>query len=80
MELKADGSYELKSYFVLEDALYEFVETGTYQVDGSILIITPQGGEDALEGTVNENGSITVPIKPSQMARQRTESTFSTEG
>ena len=75
LELKADGSYELKSYFVLEDALYEFVEIGTYQVNGSKLIVTPQG-EDALEGTVNENGSITVPIKPSQMARQRTESTL----
>ena len=29
LELKADGSYELKSYFVLGDTLYDFVETGS---------------------------------------------------
>ncbi|HPT83428.1 MAG TPA: hypothetical protein PLM25_06020 [Limnochordia bacterium] len=75
VELKADGSYELKSYFVVGDALYDFVETGTYQVDGSRLVLVPEG-EDALEGTVNADGSITVPVKPSQMARQRTESTL----
>lgn len=75
VELKADGSYELKSYFVLGDALYEYVETGTYQVDGSKLVLVP-AGEDALEGVINADGSITVPVKPSEMARQRTESTL----
>jgi len=74
LELKADGSYELKSCFVLGDTLYDFVETGTYQVAGSQLTIVPEG-EEALEGVISD-GSITVPVKPSQMARERTESTL----
>lgn len=75
LELKADASYELKSYFVMGDELYEFIETGSYSVDGSNLALTPEG-EDTLEGTVNADGSITVPVKPSAMARQRTTSTL----
>ena len=75
VELKADESYELKSYFVMGDALYEFVETGAYAVDGGKLVITP-AGQDALVGTLNSDGSITMEVKPSQMASKRTEATL----
>ena len=75
VELKADESYELKSYFIMGDALYEFIEVGTYSVEGAKLVITP-AGEEAIEGTVNSDGSITVGVKPSQMARSRTEATL----
>jgi len=75
VELKADDTYELKSYFVMGDALYEFVEVGSYVIEGSKLVITPQG-EEALEGSVNSDGTITIEVKPSQMARSRTEATL----
>ncbi|HHT91738.1 MAG: hypothetical protein QM451_02320 [Bacillota bacterium] len=72
VELKADDSYELKSYFVMGDVLYEFIETGTYSVDGAQLVITPEG-QEPIEGSVNSDGTITIGVKPSQMARERTE-------
>jgi hypothetical protein len=75
VELKADNSYELKSYFVMGDALYEFVETGAYTIDGSKLVITPEG-QDPIEGSLNSDGTITVAVKPSAMASKRTESTL----
>jgi len=75
VELKADDSYELKSYFVMGDALYEYIETGAYTRDGAKLVITPEG-QDAIEGSLNSDGTITVGVKPSQMASKRTESTL----
>lgn len=75
LELKEDSTYELKSYFVLGDALYEFIETGAYQTEGSKLVLTPAGAEP-IEGTINGDGSLTVAVQPSQMARARTESTL----
>jgi hypothetical protein len=75
VELKADDSYELKSYFIMGDALYEFVEMGAYTIDGSKLVITPEG-QDPIEGSLNNDGSITTQVKPSQMASRRTESTL----
>ena len=75
VELKADDTYEIKSYFIMGDTLYEFIETGAYIVDGSKLVIIPEG-QDAIEGTLNSDGSITTQVKPSQMASKRTESTL----
>lgn len=74
VELKADGSYELKSYFVMGDDLYEFIETGAYVLDmaAGTFVITPEG-KDAVNGSLNADGTITVGVKPSQMASQRTE-------
>ncbi len=75
VELKADDTYELKSYFIMGDVLYEFIETGAYIVDGTKLIITPSG-QEAVEGSLNNDGSLTIGVKPSQMASKRTESTL----
>ncbi len=75
LELKADATYEINSYFVMGDALYEFIESGSYVVDGSKLTITPEG-QDAIEGAFNSDGTISIGIKPSQMARTRTDATL----
>ena len=50
------------------------METGSYQGAGVQLSIVPEG-EEALEGVISD-GSITVPVKPSLMARERSESTL----
>lgn len=75
VELKADATYELKSYFVMGDSLYEFIETGAYVIDGGKLVITP-AGQDPVEGSLNSDGTITIGVKPSQMASKRTEATL----
>lgn len=75
LELKADNSYEVKSYFLMGNALYDFTETGTYVLNGSKLTITPTG-QEAIEGSVNNDGTVTISVKPSQMASKRTESTL----
>lgn len=77
LELKEDKSYEIKSYFLMGDTLYDFVETGTYVLDSDNgkLVITPQG-QEAIEGSIDTDGSITIGIKPSQMAPRRTEATL----
>lgn len=75
LELKGDGSYEIKSYFIMGDALYEHVETGVYSVDGSKLVITPEG-QDPVQGTLIDDGSIFISLKPSMMARERTEASL----
>jgi hypothetical protein len=75
LELKEDAAYEIKSYFIMGDALYELIETGTYTVDGSKLVITPEG-QDPVEGSFNDDGTVTISVKPSMMARERTEATL----
>ena len=77
LELKEDQSYEIKSYFIMGDELYDFTETGTYVLDAANgkITITPQG-QEAIDGSLNKDGSITIGIKPSQMAPRRTESTL----
>lgn len=75
VELKADDTYELKSYFIMGDTLYEFVETGAYSVTGTKVVITP-ADQEAVEGSLNSDGALTIGVKPSQMASKRTESTL----
>lgn len=75
VELKADDTYELKSYFIMGDTLYEFIETGAYSVDGTKVVITP-AAQEPIEGSLNSDGTLTIAVKPSQMASKRTESTL----
>jgi len=75
LELKDDKTYEIKSYFIMANELYDFSEIGAYSLDANKLVITPQG-QDPIEGSVNADGSITIPIKPSPMAPRRTEATL----
>ncbi len=72
IDFKADGSYVIKSYFVMGDSLYDYVEEGTYSVSGEELQITPNGGE-AIVGNVNADGTVAISIKPSMMASKRTD-------
>lgn len=72
IDFQADENYVIKSYFIMGDALYDYVETGTYSVSGKELTITPDGGE-AITGSINEDGSVAISIKPSMMASKRTE-------
>ncbi len=77
LELKEDFNYEIESYFIMGDEVYDFVETGTYELDliNEKITITPDGGE-TIEGQLNDDDTITIGVKPSQMAPSRTESTL----
>lgn len=72
IDFQADGNYIIKSYFIMGDALYDYVEKGTYSVSGKELTIIPDDGE-VVTGSVNEDDSVSISIKPSMMAPKRTD-------
>lgn len=61
-----NGEYTLVSNFVMGEEDYEFVETGTYTVEGSVVTLTPEGG-NAVTGSVHLYFTATLPIKASAM-------------
>ncbi len=63
----AFGVYVFHSDFEMGGSAYSYDEFGTYTVDGDSITITPVG-EDAVTGTINEDGTITIGIKASSMA------------
>jgi hypothetical protein len=62
----AHGNYHFYSEFEMAGTLYNFIEVGTYAVDGTTLTITPDGGE-AVTGTIGD-GTVTIGVKASAMA------------
>ncbi|MFA5006733.1 MAG: hypothetical protein WC509_04660 [Candidatus Izemoplasmatales bacterium] len=62
----ADGAYAFRSVFEMGEEAYSFEETGTYSVAGDVLTMTPEGGS-AATGTVAPDGSISAPVKASEM-------------
>jgi hypothetical protein len=63
----AHGNYHFYSEFEMAGTLYNFIEVGTYAVDGTTLTITPDGGE-AVTGTIGQDDTISIGIKASAMA------------
>jgi len=61
----AFGDYTFVSEFEMAEETYQFFEYGTYEVDGTELTITPEGGEPVV-GSIGD-GTITIGIKASAM-------------
>jgi hypothetical protein len=64
--LGLDGTYSVFSTFIMSEETYTFTEIGTFTQAGSIITITPDAGT-AVEGTINNDGTINVSIKASSM-------------
>lgn len=62
-----DGEYYFVSEFEMGGEPYTFEETGTYEVYGTHITMTPEGGE-AVEGDYLGDGVISISIKASEMA------------
>ena len=73
LTLKAGQRYEFASEFAMGGEVYTYNETGSWNVDGEQFTLTPVGGE-AVQGTIDANGAITIGVLASEMARSRTES------
>ena len=73
LTLGAGLRYEFVSEFTMQGTLYTYRETGYWSVDGEAFTLEP-ADEPPVEGTINAAGEITVGIRPSEMARSRTES------
>lgn len=64
--LGLDGTYAVFSTFIMSEEVYTFTENGTFTQAGSVITITPNEGE-AVDGTINNDGTINVSIKASTM-------------
>jgi len=73
LTLKAGLRYEFSSEFAMGGEVYTYSETGSWNVDGDEFTLVP-AGEEAVQGTMDADGAITVGIRASEMARSRTES------
>jgi hypothetical protein len=73
LTLKAGLRYEFSSEFAMSGEAYTYSETGSWNVNGEQFTLYP-AGEEAVPGTIGADGAITVAIRPSEMARLRTES------
>ena len=62
-----DGDYYFISEFEMGGEYYTFEEFGTYEVSGTTITMTPEGGE-AVEGEYLGDGVISISIKASEMA------------
>ncbi|XMB72280.1 hypothetical protein RJI07_09260 [Mycoplasmatota bacterium WC30] len=62
----AHGMYNFCSEFEMGGESYNYLETGTYTVEGTALTLTPEG-ESAVVGSIGD-GEITISIKASSMA------------
>ncbi|MDP3130357.1 MAG: hypothetical protein Q8N15_03360, partial [Bacillota bacterium] len=60
------GNYTFHSEFTMSEVPYTFDETGSYTLEGAVLTTTPLDGE-AVAGTLNADGSVTVSVKASTM-------------
>ncbi|HAQ56375.1 MAG TPA: hypothetical protein DCR44_03080 [Acholeplasmatales bacterium] len=69
LKLKTGCEYAFVSRFKMGGADYVFEEAGTFAVDGSVLTVTPEGGA-AVEGAINVDGSLDLPIKASEMGER----------
>ena len=61
-----DGEYSFVSDFEMGGVPYQFTETGTYEVEGNVLTLTPLDGEPQT-GVIHLDGSIEAPVKASEM-------------
>ena len=59
-----DGNYAFRSDYEMMATPYFYEEAGTYEFEGNVLTLTPTGGV-AVTGTIQVNGNIEAPIKPS---------------
>ena len=73
LTLMAGLRYEFASEFAMGGETYTYAETGSWDIDGDQFTLYP-AGEDAVEGTVDADGAITIGVRASEMARSRTES------
>lgn len=64
--------YEFVSEFTLDGTVYTYSETGSWTIDGEVFTLDPADGP-SVQGTINAAGEITIGIRPSEMARSRTE-------
>ena len=73
LTLMAGLRYEFASEFAMGGETYTYGETGTWNIDGDQFTLYPDG-EEAVQGTLDADGAITVGVRASEMARSRTES------
>jgi len=73
LTLKAGLRYEYVSQFAMGGESYSYEETGTWDIDGDQFILYPEG-QDAVQGTIDADGAITIGVLGSAMASSRTES------
>jgi len=73
LTLKAGLRYAYVSEFAMGGETYSYEETGTWNIDGDQFTLYPEG-EDAVQGTIDADGAITVGVRGSAMASSRTES------
>jgi hypothetical protein len=73
LSLGAGLRYEFVSEFTLDGTVYTYRETGSWTVDGDQFTLAP-ADEPPVEGTLNADGEIAIAIRPSEMARSRTDS------
>ena len=64
-----EGNYAFRSDFEMGGVPYFYEETGTYEVVGTVLTLTPTGLDPAV-GVIHMDGSIEAPIKPSSMGER----------
>ena len=73
LTLEAGLRYVFASEFAMGGETYTYEETGTWDIDGDQFTLYPDG-EDAVQGTVDADGAITIGVRASAMASSRTES------
>jgi hypothetical protein len=73
LTLKAGLRYVFSSSFAMGGEVYTYDETGTWDIDGDQFTLYPEG-EDAVHGTIDADGAITIGVRGSSMASSRTES------
>jgi hypothetical protein len=61
----AFGEYAFVSEFEMAEETYQFFEYGTYDIDGSVITISPEAG-DPVVGSIGD-GTITIGIQASAM-------------
>jgi len=73
LTLMAGLRYEFVSAFSMGGEDYTYSENGTWNIDGDQFTLDP-ANEDAVQGTIDADGGITIGVRASEMARSRTES------
>lgn len=73
LTLGAGLRYEFVSTFAMGGETYTYTEVGNWDVNGEAFTLYPADA-DAVQGTISADGSITIGILASEMARSRTES------
>lgn len=73
LTLGAGLRYTFVSEFSMGGEDYSYTENGSWDIDGDQFMLNP-AGEDAVQGTIDADGAITIGVRASEMARSRTES------